>query len=312
MSNPGPASPPPTPRRRRFMLAIVAAIWLVVAALAVVLVTSETDRQDVPDLVGAEAIDPAELLSDPSLLLTDPGILGQAIAQEAARLVGECMAAAGFAYHGVPGIERVGDVDLLLASGYGLGQRLTIDAELADLAYLEGLGRRELDDYEAALYGGNLRDLAVGALPGGCARAGLDATLDRLTELEGLSPSIGEILALGIDDDGWRSAGEGWFGCMAERLAAVSPLFALEPPTGLFPFAPDFGDPDTFLSFLIAGLDAPFAGGLTEVEAAIAGADAVCREAFEAGTSDTVDALARLFVAENARLLGDLLGGSDE
>ena len=45
-------------------------------------------------------------------------------------------------------------------------------------------------------------------------------------------------------------------------------------PAGLFPFAPDFGDPDTFLSFLIAGLDAPFAAGLGEVEAAIAGADA--------------------------------------
>jgi hypothetical protein len=291
---------------------MVAVIWLVVAVLAGVLLTSQTDRQDVPGLVGAEAIDPAELLSDPSLLLTEPGILGQAIAQEAARLVGECMAEAGFAYHGVPGIERVSDVDLLLASGYGLGQRLTIDAELADLAYLEGLGRRELDDYEAALYGGNLRDLAAGALPGGCARAGLDATLDRLTELEGLSPSIGDILAIGMDDDEWRSAGEGWFGCMAERLAAVSPLFALEPPGGLFPFAPEFRDPDTFLGFLIAGLDAPFAAGLGEVESAIAGADAACREAFEAGTADTLDVLARLFVAENARLLGDLLGGSDE
>jgi hypothetical protein len=291
---------------------MVAVIWLVVAALAVVFFTSQTGRPDVPNLVGTEAIDPADLLSDPTLLLTEPGILGQAIAQEAARLVGECMAGAGFAYHGVPGIERVNDVDLLLASGYGLGQSLTIDADLADLAYLEGLGSRELDDYEAALYGGNLRDLAAGALPGGCARAGLDATLDRLTELEGLSPSIGEILAIGIDDDEWRSAGERWFGCMADRLAAVSPLFALDPPVGLFPFAPDFGDPDTFLSFLIAGLDAPFAAGLGEVEAAIAGADATCREAFEAGTSDSLDALARLFVAENARLLGDLLGGSDE
>ncbi len=307
-----PASRPPDPRRRRILVGMVTAIWLLVAVLAAVLVTSGAGEQDVPGLVGPKEIGPAELLSDPSLLLTEPGILGQAIQQEAARLVGDCMAEAGFAYHGVPGIERVGSVDLLLASGYGLGQSLTIDAELADLAYLEGLGWAALSDYEAALYGAPLRDLAVGALPGGCARTGLEATLDRLDALEDLSPSIGELITIGIDDDEWRSAGERWFGCMADRLASVTPLFSGGPPLSLFPFAPDFGDPDTFLGFLIAGLDTPFVGGLGGVEAVVAAADAACREAFSADTSEALDVLARLFVGENARLLGDFLGGSDE
>ncbi len=194
-------------------------IWVVVAVLLVWLVLLVTgDSDDAPAILdSATRPDPADLLSDPTLLLREPGILGLAVQLQAEQVVDECMAAAGFAYDGVPGIERVSHLDLLAATGYGIGQGLTLETELADLAYLEQLSREALDDYETALYGEPLRRLADGVLPGGCARAGLEAALNAITLIESLQPSLSELYPTGRSDKPLQPAGERWCGSMAAQ-----------------------------------------------------------------------------------------------
>lgn len=313
MSDSGPMPAARVSRGRRLLVGSVAVIWLVAAALGVwlFLLSVEDSAAASPDLVAVAQVDPFDLLADPSLLLREPGVIGLAIQMEAGRIVGACMRAAGFAYDGVPGIDRVAGFDLLVATGYGIGQGLTLDAELADLGYLERLDRNALDDYEAALYGGPLRDLVDGALPGGCARAGLEAVLGAVRDLQTLDPTLEDLWETVVGDGRWQAAGDGWLGCMAARAGELGGLFAREPPLPLVPFAPDFRDPDGFVGFLIRALDSPPGRALAGVETLLAGADAECREAFTTRTAeDLVVALAGSFVDGNSSRLRTILGAA--
>ena len=287
-------------------------IWVVVAVLLVWLVLLATgDSDDAPlTLDPAPRPDPADLLSDPTLLLREPGILGLAVQLQAEQVVDECMAAAGFAYDGVPGIERVSHLDLLAATGYGIGQGLTLETELADLAYLEQFSREALDDYETALYGEPLRRLADGVMPGGCAGAGLEAALNAISVIESLQPSLSKLYSAGRSDERWQAAAESWFGCMAEQVSGLSPLFALDSPLSVLPSTP--GDPDEFIASLLAILDGPLGDALAAIAGPVSDADAACREAHIAAAFGTaVDDLASALVEGNQDRLQNLLGGLD-